>query len=195
MLRRQGSAFRVLCGLGHARASGEALGGGPCGQAGVPKGCGLCGIEAACRCPSQSAHQWRFLSRRFRSEKNRPRRYTSVVADAFSGQPLTPASRRTKHAPAGHCPGLRAADLDWAMWHVPFPIPRIGEADLRVNASRPFPGARPVHAGSGVQSSADLRSPAPAHIRAATGDDLKKRWQVSPTRGTSRTPRRSPTNG
>src|SRR5215471_16553455 len=40
----------------------------------------------------------------------KPGRYASVVADAFSG----PGSGRTKHAPAGHCPGLSRSSCEWS---------------------------------------------------------------------------------
>jgi len=86
--------------------------------------------------------------------------------------------------------------LIWAMWQhsVSHPGHRTGAADLRINTSRPFPEARRVHTGLGVQSSADLRIPGRTPIRAAARADLKKETAaVSPTRGTSRTPGLSPT--
>jgi hypothetical protein len=46
-----------------------------------------------------------------------------------------------------------------AMWQhsASDPAHRIGEADLRINTSRPFPVARRARGGSGVRSNVDLR--------------------------------------
>jgi len=90
---------------------------------------------------------------------------------------------------------MRAVTWPFGKAPVSHPPHRTGEADLRINTSRPFPEARACRPGRPVQRG-PAKASARTHIRAAARADLKKnRWQVSPTRGTSRTPRRSPTNG